>query len=162
MPWTYRQASREWQAFLADAREAMNLTSDNATYTAVQGVLQAFRRRLTPQQAVDFAQVLPSVLRALFVADWKLADPVSPGSRADWTAEGKALRPLHNLTPENCVEATALACGNPCCRPILTACWPRCRLLPPSSGPHPASTPLRWAPGSSNPKDRLAKASVAR
>lgn len=109
MPGTYRQASREWQAFLADAREAMNLTSDNATYTAVQGVLQAFRRRLTPQQAVDFAQVLPSVLRALFVADWKLADPVSPGSRADWTAEGKALRPLHNLTPENCVEATALA-----------------------------------------------------
>ncbi len=109
MPWTYRQASREWQAFLAGAREAMNLTSDNATYTAVQGVLQAFRRRLTPQQAVDFAQVLPSVLRALFVADWKLADPVSPGSRADWTAEGKALRPLHNLTPENCVEATALA-----------------------------------------------------
>ncbi len=109
MPWTYRQASREWQAFLADAREAMNLTSDNATYTAVQGVFQAFRRRLTPQQAVDFAQVLPSVLRALFVADWKLADPVSPGSRADWTAEGKALRPLHNLTPENAVEATALA-----------------------------------------------------
>ena len=109
MPWTYRQASREWQAFLADAREAMNLTSDNATYTAVQGVFQAFRRRLTPQQAVDFAHVLPSVLRALFVADWKLADPVSPGSRADWTAEGKALRPLHNLTPENCVEATALA-----------------------------------------------------
>ncbi len=109
MPWTFRQASREWQAFLADAREAMNLTSDNATYTAVQGVFQAFRRRLTPQQAVDFAQVLPSVLRALFVADWKLADPVSPGSRADWTAEGKALRPLHNLTPENCVEATALA-----------------------------------------------------
>mgnify|MGYP000308328432 CR=1 FL=1 len=36
-------------AFLADAREAMDLTSDNATYTAVQGVLQAFRRRLTPQ-----------------------------------------------------------------------------------------------------------------
>ena len=109
MPWTYRQASREWQAFLADAREAMNLTSDNATYAAVQGILQAFRCRLTPQQAVDFAHVLPSVLRALFVADWKLADPVSPGSRADWTAEGKALRPLHNLTPENCVEATALA-----------------------------------------------------
>ena len=67
MPWTYRQATREWQAFLAEARSAMNLESENATYTAVEGVLRAFRCRLTPQQAIDFAQVLPSVLRALFL-----------------------------------------------------------------------------------------------
>jgi uncharacterized protein (DUF2267 family) len=109
MPWTYRQATREWQAFLADAREAMDLDSDNTTYTAVQGVLQSFRRRLTAQQAVDFAQVLPSVLRALFIADWQIAPPVPPGSRADWTAEARALRPHHSLTPENCVAAVALA-----------------------------------------------------
>jgi uncharacterized protein (DUF2267 family) len=109
MPWTYRQATREWQAFLADARAAMDLETDNVTYTAVQGVLQALRRRLTPQQAIDFAQVLPSVLRALFVADWHLSDPLPPGTRADWTAEAMALRPHHNLTPPNCVEATAVA-----------------------------------------------------
>lgn len=110
MPWTYRQATREWQAFLADAREAMDLATDNVTYTAVEGVLRAFRRRLTPQQALDFAQVLPSVLRALFVADWRLDEgPVPPGTRAGWTAEAQALRPHHNLTPENCVAATALA-----------------------------------------------------
>lgn len=110
LPWTYRQASREWAAFLAEAREAMNLDSDNSTYTAVEGVLRAFRRRLTPQQAIDFAQVLPSVLRALFVADWHLDEgPVPPGTRADWAREAMALRPHHNLTPANCVEATALA-----------------------------------------------------
>ena len=110
MPWTYRQASREWRAFLDEVRAAMDLTSDNAAYTAVEGVLRAFRRRLTPQQAVDFAQVLPAVLRALFIADWHLAEgPVPPGSRADWTAEAMALRPHHNLTPQNCVAATALA-----------------------------------------------------
>ncbi len=109
MPWTYRQATREWQAFLADAREAMDLTSDNATFTAVQGVLQTFRRRLTAQQAIDFAQVLPAVLRALFVADWRLSDPAPPGNRADWTAEARDLRPHHNLTPDTCVAATALA-----------------------------------------------------
>ncbi len=109
MPWTYRQATREWQAFLTDARDAMNLTSDNAAYTAVEGVLRAFRRRLSAQQAIDFAQVLPAVLRALFVADWRLEEPVPLGSRADWTAEAMALRPQHNLTPKNCVEATALA-----------------------------------------------------
>jgi uncharacterized protein (DUF2267 family) len=110
MPWTYRQATREWQAFLGEARSALNLESDNATYTAVEGVLRAFRRRLTPQQAIDFAQVLPSVLRALFVADWTLDEvPLPPGARADWTAEAMALRPHHNLTPLNCVEATAFA-----------------------------------------------------
>ena len=110
MPWTYRQASREWQAFLADAREAMELVSDNATFTAVEGVLRAFRRRLTAQQAVDFAQVLPSVLRALFIADWRLDEgPVPPGTRNDWTAEAQALRPQHNQTPVTCVAASALA-----------------------------------------------------
>lgn len=110
MPWTYRQATREWQAFLAEVRLAMDLESDNVAYTAVQGVLQAFRRRLTPQQAIDFAQVLPAVLRALFVAEWRLDEgPCAAGSRADWTAEAMALRPHHNLTPANCVEATALA-----------------------------------------------------
>ena len=72
-------------------------------------MLRAFRRRLTPQQAIDFAQVLPAVLRALFVADWRLAEPIPPGTRADWTAEARALRPHHNLTPPNCVAATALA-----------------------------------------------------
>lgn len=87
----------------------MDLSSDNATFTAVEGVLRAFRRRLTPQQAIDFAQVLPSVLRALFVADWQLAAPSPSGTRADWTAEAMALRPDHNLTPPNCVAATALA-----------------------------------------------------
>ncbi|WP_395539902.1 DUF2267 domain-containing protein [Neotabrizicola sp. sgz301269] len=110
MPWTYRQATREWQAFLADAREAMSLESDNAAYTAIEGVLKAFRRRLTPQEAIDFAQILPSVIRALFVADWRLDEgPVPAGNRRDWTAEARALRPHHNLTPENCIEATALA-----------------------------------------------------
>ena len=109
MPWTYRQSSREWQSFLNDAKAAMNLDSDNATFTAVEGVLQAFRRRLTPQQAIDFAQVLPAVLRALFVAQWQLQDPAPPGTREDWTAEAMALRPHHNLTPTNCVAATAVA-----------------------------------------------------
>ncbi|WP_235019277.1 DUF2267 domain-containing protein [Tabrizicola flagellatus] len=67
----------------------MHLETDNLTFPAVQGVLQAFHRRLTAQQAFDFAQVLPSVLRALFVADW--------------TAEATALRPHHSLTLPNCV-----------------------------------------------------------
>lgn len=93
MPWTCRQATREWHAFLAQARMAMVLTSDISTFTAVNGVLRAFHRRLTLRHAVDFPQVMPSVLRVLFVAAWQLADPAPFGTRADWAAEAMALRP---------------------------------------------------------------------
>ena len=55
MPPTYRHASKEFRAFLADAKDRMNLESDNMAYTAVDAVFQVFRRRLTAQQghAVD-------------------------------------------------------------------------------------------------------------
>jgi hypothetical protein len=44
------------------------------------------------------------------VAEWRLNEgPLPPGRRADWTAEAMALRPHHNLTRRNCVEATAPA-----------------------------------------------------
>ena len=110
MPWTYRQASREWQTFLEDAKDAIGTPTDHSTFTAVEGVLRAFRARLTPQQAIDFAQVLPAVLRALFVADWTLRDqPLPPGTREDWTREARALRAHHNFATDRCVLGTAIA-----------------------------------------------------
>ena len=59
MPYTYRHASAEFAAFLADAREALGLESDNATYTAVDAVFQVFRTRLSVEQALAFADLLP-------------------------------------------------------------------------------------------------------
>ncbi len=110
MPWTYRHASTEWRAFLDDAKGRMALDSDNMAYTAVDGVLQVFRRRLTAQQGLDFASVLPAVLRAIFVKDWRPSDPPAAfADRATLTAEAQALRPHHNLTPDNAIEATAWA-----------------------------------------------------
>jgi uncharacterized protein (DUF2267 family) len=109
MPWTYRQASREFRAFLDDAKARMDLASDNAAYTAVEAVLHVFRRRLTAQQGLDFASALPAVPRAIFVAGWRLAEPVPFGPREALTREAKALRPHHNLTPDNAIEATAWA-----------------------------------------------------
>jgi len=109
MPWTYRHASREWRAFLDDVRERMDLVSDNSAYTAVDGVFRVFRRRLTAQQGLDFAGVLPSILRAIFVAEWRPGDPLPFADRATLTAEVKAVRPDHNLTPDNAIEATAWA-----------------------------------------------------
>lgn len=110
MPWTYRHASREWRAFLDDVKERMDLVSDNSAYTAVDAVFQVFRRRLTAQQGLDFAAVLPSVLRAIFVAGWRVGDsPLSFAGRASLTAEVKAVRSDHNLTPDNAIAATAWA-----------------------------------------------------
>ena len=46
MPWTYRQASREWRAILDDVRAETGLVSDNHAYTAIEAALKTFRRRL--------------------------------------------------------------------------------------------------------------------
>lgn len=110
MPWTYRHASKEWRAFLDDVKERMSLESDNMAYTAVDAVFQVFRRRLTAQQGLDFASIFPSVLRAIFVKDWDVTRPPVPYTdRADLIAEVKNVRPDHNLTPDNAIEATAWA-----------------------------------------------------
>ncbi|WP_299794451.1 DUF2267 domain-containing protein [uncultured Marivita sp.] len=110
MPWTYRHASREFRAFLDDAKERMSLESDNMTYTAVDAVFQVFRRRLTAQQGLDFASVLPSVTRAMFVKNWQVEDhPASFEDRDTMTIEAKRVRVNHNLTPDNAIEATAWA-----------------------------------------------------
>jgi uncharacterized protein (DUF2267 family) len=110
MPWTYRHASKEYRAFLDDARNRMGLASDNMAYTAVDGVFQVFRRRLTAQQGLDFASVLPAVLRAIFVHNWDVSQPPAAfGNRRSMTEEARSLRKDHNLTPDNAIEATAWA-----------------------------------------------------
>ncbi len=110
MPWAYRHASKDWAAFLEDAKEKLGLTSDNAAYTAVEGVLRAFRRRLSYDEGLAFAQILPAVLRAIFVADWHPEVPPPPfAARAELAREAMALRPNHNLTPPHAIEAVAWA-----------------------------------------------------
>ena len=109
-PWTYRHASQEYRAFLDDIKDRMDLTSDNMAYTAVDGVFQTFRRRLSANDGLLFASCLPSVPRAIFVADWVPQQvPVPWSTRDDLVREAQGLRPNHNLTPPNCIEATAWA-----------------------------------------------------
>jgi uncharacterized protein (DUF2267 family) len=110
VPPEYRRASIEFEKFLLDAREAADLTTTNQTYTMVQGVLQAFRRRLTIPEAIRFAGALPPVLRAIFVTDWDVDEPRrSFGDRAEIIREVQSLRIDHNFAPDNAIEAVALA-----------------------------------------------------
>lgn len=62
---TYRHASRAWHAFLDDVNNGMNLSSGNMAYTAVDGVFQCYRRRLTAAQGNGFAQSCPACRRPI-------------------------------------------------------------------------------------------------
>ncbi|WP_254919214.1 DUF2267 domain-containing protein [Oceanicola sp. 22II-s10i] len=109
MPWTFRHPGKEWTAFLDDIREIMDTPSSNVAYTAAEGVFAAFRARLSIQTALDFAQVLPSVPRALFVQGWRVADPLPWAGPDDYLAEVRALRADHNFVSDNAVEAVSYA-----------------------------------------------------
>lgn len=88
----------------------MSLASDNMAYTAIDAVLQVFRRRLTGPQGIIFASILPAIPRAIFVKDWDIAQiPLAFSEREALTHEVQQIRVHHNLTPDNAIEATAWA-----------------------------------------------------
>lgn len=110
MPMEYRQASRDFDAFMEDLRDTSMLTTTHQAYTMLQGVLQVFRRRLTVQQALRFADVLPPVLRAIFVSDWNVEEPVRAfASREEMSLEARELRPDHNFSTETAIADVASA-----------------------------------------------------
>lgn len=110
MPFAYESASEDFERFLAAAIESSGLTTRNQAYTMTQGVLQAFRRRLTIRDAARFANVLPPVLRAIFVADWDTDEPIRPfESREAMTREAQSLRRDHNFAPDTAIRDVAFA-----------------------------------------------------
>ena len=110
VPPEYERASERFYSFLVDAREAAGLATTHQTYTMVQGVLRAFRRRLDVADALRFADLLPPLLRALFVTDWDARAPRAPFvDRATMTAEVRSLRAAHNFSPDDAIEAVAVA-----------------------------------------------------
>jgi len=93
MPIEYQLAAPEFERFLRDVIEASGLATRNQAYTMVQGVFQVFRRRLDVRDAVRFADILPAMLRAIFVSDWDTDEPkCSFESRDLMTEEARSLR----------------------------------------------------------------------
>ncbi len=110
VPAEYERASAKFYEFLVDVRDRAGLWSTHVTYTMVQGVFQVFRRRLTITEAIAFAQVLPIGLRALFVTDWDLDEPIRPFGPLEWmNAEVRQLRADHNFSTDQAIEVTAWA-----------------------------------------------------
>ncbi|MBR0555683.1 DUF2267 domain-containing protein [Ciceribacter sp. L1K23] len=109
VPMEYRHASRDFDAFMTDLRDHAMLQTTHQTYTMLQAVLYAFRRRLDIKQAIAFAAVLPPVLRAIFVSDWDVDVPPVPfGSEAEMMAEVRALRHNHNLSTDWAIRDVAV------------------------------------------------------
>lgn len=110
VPSEYQRASDDFYKFLLDARETSGLGSTHQTYTMVQGVFQTFRRRLEIKDAIRFANVLPTVLRALFVADWNVDEPKQPFEELSiMNKEVRQLRADHNFAPETAIRDVAAA-----------------------------------------------------
>lgn len=110
IPLDLQHATEAFDRFLADARDTAGLGTRNQAYTMVDGVLRVFRRRLSVEEAIRFAGVLPPVLRAIFVADWDTAEPRRPfADRAAMTDEVQDLRRHHNFAPQTAIADVAAA-----------------------------------------------------
>ena len=110
MPSEYQHVGDDFERFLAEARERADLATRNQTWTMVDAVLRVFRRRLTIGQGLRFAEVLPPVLRAMFVMDWSAEAAALPfASREALTREVQAVRPHHNFAPDTAIGCVAAA-----------------------------------------------------
>lgn len=61
LPFEYQNASLEFERFMVDARDLAGLSTTNMAWNMVVGVLHTFRKRLSIQEALRFADVLPPV-----------------------------------------------------------------------------------------------------
>lgn len=110
IPSEYQRASLDFERFMVDARDAAGLVTTNMAWNMVVGVLHTFRRRLSVAEALRFADVLPPVLRAIFVSDWQPDAASLPfDDRAALTREVRSLRPAHNFSPDDAIHAVAQA-----------------------------------------------------
>src|SRR3546814_842891 len=108
VPIDYRRASADFDRFMLDLREALDLQTTHQAWGVLLGVFDTFRRRLRADEALAFAKAMPPLLRAAFVQDWHFGGEV-PGfaDRAVLDAEVMAYHRDHQLARPGCIGATA-------------------------------------------------------
>jgi uncharacterized protein (DUF2267 family) len=110
VPMEYWSASKDFEKFLTDVRDTCLLQTHNQAYHTLRAVLHVFRAHLTTKDALVFANILPPVIRAIFVEDWiPDEDPVPFPCRKELQTEVKAVRPDHNLAPDTAIADVATA-----------------------------------------------------
>ncbi len=111
MPMEYKNASHDFDALLADVRDTCMLQTLHQAYHTLRAVLHTFRLHLKVNDALRFAEVLPPVVRAIFVEGWQPAgDEPSPfPDRTSLQKEVMSIRPDHNLAPDSAIADVAIA-----------------------------------------------------
>ena len=100
-PAEYQRASDTFSSFFIDVRDNAQMRSSHMAFTMTQGILQVFRRRLSLEDAIRFANILPAGIRALFVADWNPFEERKQFCDRDaMIAEARTLRSQHNFITE--------------------------------------------------------------
>jgi len=110
VPIDYKQASADFDAFMLDLRDQLDLQTTHQAWGVLLGVLDTFRRRLDTSEALAFAKALPPLLRAVFVQDWHIdrERPAFP-DRTSLDAEVMAYHRDHQLAEPGCIAGTAKA-----------------------------------------------------
>ena len=113
VPREYQRVHLDLHKFLETARDLSGIETTHRAYTMCQGVFQVFRKRLTLEQSIRFANTLPAGIRALYVADWD-PDPNASArvpfmSKEKMTLEVQKLRPSHNYAPNTALQDVAKA-----------------------------------------------------
>lgn len=105
VPQEYIQASRHFEAVLVDIRDKALVSTTHRAFTTLEAVIRIFRRRLTADQSLAFAGLLKTGVRALFVADWTMDEPVVPfAARPKMQEEVMSFRRDHNLSPDTAIQ----------------------------------------------------------
>ena len=110
VPQEYVHASRDFERFMDDFMQIAMTATHHQSYAIVRAVLHVFRDHLTVPDALKFAEILPAVLRAIFVENWCPKDSPPPfPDRAALTEEVKANRRDHNLASPSSIADVAAA-----------------------------------------------------
>lgn len=110
VPPEYLRVGEFFSDFLLRVREETMLATRHQTYTCLQGVLTVFRRRLTAQQILTFAQILPPAVASVFIDGWTEKEFTPDwGTRDALTKEVRSLRQDHNFATETAIADVARA-----------------------------------------------------
>lgn len=109
MPNAYQHAGEAFDRLLLDVRDRADLATRNQAYTVLEAVLRVFARRLSAEEVLRFAAVLPPVARALFVEQWRAGETAMFAPRATLAEEVAAVRAHHNFADAGAITAVAAA-----------------------------------------------------
>lgn len=108
VPIDYKQASADFDGFMLDLREALDLQTTHQAWGVLLGVFDVFRRRIDAQEGLAFARALPPLIRSAFVQDWHILDHRQDfADRSILDAEVMAYHRDHQLAQPGCIAATA-------------------------------------------------------